>query len=218
MVRLSSAAMSTRAATRRLQWWQPFAILGVLLLAVVNGWLVADQIRLLGVSAPWAAADFRVTFVGVLAATNPYDVQSYLWSPVALPILAAVIPLGLVVWRLLHGAALLLISDWRVAALVAVSWPFWWDLGIAANVATFVFVAAWAALRGNRVGVWATFAMAVLMPRPLIVPVVAGCSGSGLKPEFPSLGSSPCMPAWYWPAAMPSTGRTSYWPRPGRTT
>lgn len=74
-------------------------------------------------------------------------------------------------WSALHLAVLPLLRDWRLIALVGTSWPFWTDIH-AGNGVTFVFVAAALALASSRAGTWATSALALLIPRPLIVPLI----------------------------------------------
>ena len=144
-------------------------ITGLLILLAVNVIGVVWQLR--QIAAGYDGYDWIKIFVPVTQAENPYDVPMYVWSPLAVPILSAVVPLGLGFWWLLHGIALLFIRPWPVAVLVALSAPFWWDLG-GANVLTFVFVAAWTAMRGSRVGAVAFMVMALLMPRPLMLPVL----------------------------------------------
>jgi hypothetical protein len=70
----------------------------------------------------------------------------------------------------LHLAVLPLFRNARVVALMLVSWPFWFD-AVAGNVLTFVVLAAWWALKGNRVATFAYLALCLLMPRPLMLPV-----------------------------------------------
>lgn len=92
------------------------------------------------------------------------------YSPVAVFPLALVVPLGETVWRLLHVAAVFALPGWT-RWIVLASFPFWFDV-MAGNVMTFVFVATFWALRGNR---WATGALlvtALLVPRPLMLPLV----------------------------------------------
>ncbi len=97
---------------------------------------------------------------------------SFRWSPVVAWIFVPLTVLGPLGWRLLHGAALLLLPDRRLALIVALSWPFWFDVA-AGNIVTFVFVAAVLGLRGNRIGELATLALAMLAPRPLVLPLAA---------------------------------------------
>lgn len=87
------------------------------------------------------------------------------------PLMAFVAPLGLSVWRLLHFAALLLLPRW-LALLVLLAGPFWLDVAHG-NVLTFALVFAWLALAGNRWAAVAYTALALLVPRPLMLPVLA---------------------------------------------
>lgn len=64
------------------------------------------------------------------------------------------------------------LRDWRMIGLVAVTFPFWHDV-LNGNMLTFAFVAAWTALRGSRTGAVAFILLAVLVPRPLFLPVLA---------------------------------------------
>jgi hypothetical protein len=85
--------------------------------------------------------------------------------------MAPVLALGLGAWRLLHLAALLLLPRW-LAALMLVLGPFWYDLAHG-NVMTFIVVLAWHALGGKVWAQTAYFGMAMLFPRPLMLPVGA---------------------------------------------
>jgi hypothetical protein len=89
---------------------------------------------------------------------------------VAAFMLAVLLPMGIGAWRALHFAVLLVLRDWRLAGLVLVSWPFWDDM-VSGNVLTFAAVAAWVAVRGGRVGTVVFLTLAILMPRPLFLPV-----------------------------------------------
>jgi hypothetical protein len=53
-----------------------------------------------------------------------------------------------------------------------VSWPLWYDIETG-NVMVFVVLAAAWALRGSRVGIAAFLGISLLIPRPLMVPLVA---------------------------------------------
>lgn len=105
-------------------------------------------------------------------ATDPFDRGGWRWSPVAAVLLQAVVWVGPIGWRLLHVAALGLLRPWWMVPLVLVSFPFWKDMQ-QGNVLTFVFVAAWLALRGNRPAVLVYYALCLLIPRPLMLPVMA---------------------------------------------
>jgi hypothetical protein len=96
------------------------------------------------------------------------------YSPVAAWIIAyGILPLGLAAFALVHVLAVAPIArfDRRLAALTLFGWPFLTDV-IVGNVFTFVFVAAVLALRDSRWAVYATFAMFLLMPRPVVLPLV----------------------------------------------
>jgi uncharacterized membrane protein len=107
-----------------------------------------------------------------VAPTDPYATLGFRWSPPSAWLWAYLIaPLGLGLWRLLHLAALLLIRDMRVIILAMVTYPFWLDTSNG-NILIFVLVAAWAALSGSRIGTIAFIALAVLVPRPLMLPLL----------------------------------------------
>lgn len=146
-----------------------WAFAAVIVIALVlNALLVYQQLQVL--FDPLAGVDYFWTIVPVTQMANPYDIASYLWSPVAVPLLTVIVALGWPAWLALHFLAVALLRPWWLAGLVLLSWPFWFDLGVS-NVGTFIFVAAWWALRGNRPATLLFFAMAVLMPRPLMLPL-----------------------------------------------
>jgi hypothetical protein len=108
----------------------------------------------------------------VLAGASPYQEPLFVWSPVAAWIAVPLLALPSWGWVGLHLIALLGFRDLRVAALGLIAWPFWQDAGLG-NVLTFVVLAAWWAIRGNRVAIVAYVLLCVLMPRPLMMPVLA---------------------------------------------
>jgi len=92
------------------------------------------------------------------------------YSPVAVVPLSIVAWLGQDVWRLMHFAALIGLPGWtRLVALG--TYPFWLDVH-AGNVLIVVTVAAYWAVRGNRWGIAATLLLALLIPRPMMLPIV----------------------------------------------
>lgn len=108
-----------------------------------------------------------------LTLADPYAVPGYRWSPPAAWIVATlIVPLGLPLWQLLHLPALALIRDWRVIVLALVSWAFWQDLANG-NLMVLVLVSAWWTLRDSRAGTVGFLALSVLVPRPLMLPVLA---------------------------------------------
>ena len=102
---------------------------------------------------------------------------TYAWSysPLMAYAFAVLAPIGYVGWSVLHVASLGFLSrlrDWRLALIAALSWPFWGDL-YNGNTMVFVFVAAAAALEGSGVGTLAYLVLCLLMPRPLMLPLLA---------------------------------------------
>lgn len=125
----------------------------------------------------WATIEFlRTNDWSVLAGLdprNPYATEGFHWSVPAAWIWAGlVVPMGFFAWAGLHFLAIATIRDWRVVVLVFATFPFWADVA-SGNMLTFAFVAAWHALAGNRAGVVAFVVLAALIPRPLMVPVLA---------------------------------------------
>jgi hypothetical protein len=104
-----------------------------------------------------------------------YDWEGiYAWSysPPLAYVFTLLAPIGFAGWSILHAVALLALRDKRIIAITAVSWPFWVDL-YNGNTMTFVFVAAVAATRGSTIGSGAYLSLALLMPRPLMLPLLA---------------------------------------------
>jgi hypothetical protein len=59
----------------------------------------------------------------------------------------------------------------KLALVTLLAFPFWADVQ-AGNIMTFTFVAAYHALRGNRLAAGVLFGMAIIVPRPLLMPLV----------------------------------------------
>ena len=98
-------------------------------------------------------------------------IASYRYSPLFALLFAVITPIGFLGWSLLHVASLTILP-WKLAAIAAVSAPFWYDVQNG-NTMTFVVVAAYHALRGNRWGIGAFFVLTLLIPRPLMLPIAA---------------------------------------------
>jgi hypothetical protein len=99
-----------------------------------------------------------------------YD-YAYRYSPLLAWLMGPIAALGLEVWRLLHLAALAVLP-WRIAAIALLAWPFWEDVW-SGNVMTFAAVSGSLALRGNRWGAGGFLVLALLVPRPLMLPMIA---------------------------------------------
>lgn len=100
--------------------------------------------------------------------SQPHD-PPYVYSPLAVPVFATIPYLGSA-WIALHVGAVLLLRR-RLATLTLLSVGFWFDAFVG-NALVFIFVAGALALRGSRWAAIAYFALSLLMPRPLQVPLV----------------------------------------------
>lgn len=146
--------------------WVGLAVLNFVLIAKLLSW------------PDWRGAnDWRLwTLLGPDPYTPLFDAAGlpmpYRYSPVAAwvltPLAIAVGPVGFIVG---HFLALLTLPR-KVGLIVALSFPFWFDL-LWGNVFTLTFVAAWWAMKGNRWGVVAFLTLTLLMPRPVQLPLLA---------------------------------------------
>lgn len=94
----------------------------------------------------------------------------FVWSPVAALIMAGAATIGYWPWAALHVAAVFLLRDWRLIALVFVSYAFWWDVA-QGNTVSLIFIPGVLALRGNRWAALAYLTALILVPRPLFAPL-----------------------------------------------
>ena len=104
-----------------------------------------------------------------------YDWQypySYHYAPQLAPLLGWVSVLGITVWRAAHFVALFLLPSRKLGLLLLVSYPFWFDV-TTGNLLVFVLLAAAWAYRGNGVATAIYLSLCVLVPRPLMVPLLA---------------------------------------------
>jgi hypothetical protein len=95
---------------------------------------------------------------------------AFRWSPAAAWALGFLTLMPLWLWQVLHVAALPLLGSWLLVGVVLASYPFWFDVQTG-NLMTFVTLAGLLALRGSRVGTGAFLVLAVLVPRPLMLPL-----------------------------------------------
>jgi hypothetical protein len=157
------------------------AIAALVLLAILNFWLFTVtnwHMFSTGEAADWASfveAGRRITTGGEVYAVEPD--YAFRYSPLLAYAFVVLAPMGVLAWRLLHAAALVVMvaADrrlWPVAVVALVSWPFWFDVE-AGNLLTFVVVSGALALRGNRAGIAAFLVLALLVPRPLMLPLLA---------------------------------------------
>ena len=104
-----------------------------------------------------------------------YDWQyqySYHYAPQLAPILGLLSTAGITVWRVAHFAALALLGSPKLAVLLLVSYPFWFDV-TTGNLMVFILLAAVWAYRGSGIATGIYLALCVLVPRPLMLPLLA---------------------------------------------
>jgi hypothetical protein len=169
-----SSAIWSRRVPRNLPSL-PIAAL-ILALALANVWFTSWTIaELIVYPTPVDWVVLTTAAHRIAEGVNPYGFAigdgSLRWSPVVAWLFVPLAPLGPVIWRFMHLAVLPLLPR-RVALIALVSWPFWFDFATG-NVMTFVFVAAFLALRGSRAAEIVTLALTILVPRPLMLPIAA---------------------------------------------
>lgn len=157
-----------------LDWrWLAALTFGVALLLVfaVPWWIAQLQAYASFVPTYLLGVDWRI-FDEASRLANPYDHSAYRWSPVALWIMTPIVALGFPGWVGLQIMVLAFLRNWWLIAAFLLAPPFWDDV-LKGNSMTFVAVAGILALNGSRAGTIATFVLAMLIPRPLILPLLA---------------------------------------------
>jgi hypothetical protein len=156
--------LSRHLFNRRL-WVLALAVNAILLvwLATWNAWSPPDWQLLARIPIVTPYEDFEVSR-GVSETWRFSPVAIWLFKPLAVTV-------GQWGFALLHLALLALLPR-RVAVVALISWPFWIDV-IFGNVFTLVFISAFWAVRGNRLGVVAFAILTLLMPRPVQLPLLA---------------------------------------------
>lgn len=130
--------------------------------AVVRGVMAVDF-------AQYVEAGERVWDGALYGSTSAYG---WRYSPVLAYAFSVFGLMGPFAWRLLHVAAALALPGWKLIVVTLVSWPFWFDVETG-NTMVFVLLAGAWALRGNTAGIFGFLALALLIPRPLMLPLVA---------------------------------------------
>jgi hypothetical protein len=164
----------TRSSPARMVRLAVLAI-GAGLLLSVNLYLAARSIGLIldGTEAvdwvQYVEAAGRLDGNDLYAVTDRY---AYRYSPLLAAVFGLLAPLGTIAWQGLHLVAAVALPSWplRIAALL--SWPFWYDVQTG-NVMIFILLAAAWALKSSRLATGAYFILAILIPRPLMLPVAA---------------------------------------------
>jgi len=109
---------------------------------------------------------------------------SYHYAPQLAPMLGLLTGVGITAWRAVHFVALALLPSRKLALLLLVSYPFWFDVNTG-NLMVFVLLAAAWAYRGNGPATGIYLTMCVLIPRPIMVPLLTWLLWQ--------------RPAWRWP-------------------
>jgi hypothetical protein len=138
----------------------------VLVAIMIYGFFVSD------VGYDWLIfreAGRRVVDGGLYVWENEY---AWSYSPLLAYLFTVIAPIGYVGWSLVHFAALPLLRDRWLIAITFLSVPFWADL-YNGNTMTFVFVAAVGVLRQSSPATAAYLVMCLLMPRPVMLPLLA---------------------------------------------
>ena len=148
----------------RVNWW----LVGLLILNVA---LAAGTFAGLQHGGDWAVLERAAREAGTPELYTDRNTGTFVWSPVAAYVLQAVVPMGFEWWRVVLIGSAMAMPTWPLRIGVLLSWPFWTDF-TTGNLLTVIFLAAVWAWRGSRVGTAAFFALAVLIPRPLFIPMV----------------------------------------------
>lgn len=149
----------------------------------------------------------------------PAPGYAFPYSPLAAYAFGALAPLGHDGWAWLHVAAALLLP-WPMGLFVLPLYPFWWDVATG-NVIIFQLLAAAWALRGKNWAIGSYLITAVLIPRPLTLPLTfyllwrhsawrgpfAGILGLSLV----GAAMTSQMDAWIAASARQSGDMTSIW-------
>jgi len=97
---------------------------------------------------------------------------SFSYAPQVAPLLEVLTAIGIAAWRAAHVVALAFLPSRRLALLLLVSFPFWADVNNG-NLMVFVLLAAAWAYRGNPIATGIYLALGLLIPRPIMLPLLA---------------------------------------------
>lgn len=145
------------------------AVVGIVAL-VVNLELIR-QVIAGGTPADWD--HYVIAGQRAWAGESIYRVTADAQFPYAPPlayVMGGFATLGLTVWRGLHIAAAVALPR-PLGIIVLLSFPFWWDV-MAGSVLTFQLLAAAWAMRGRGWAIGSTLVLALLIPRPLTIPLM----------------------------------------------
>ena len=130
--------------------------------AIFNGKMAVDWVQ-------YVEAGDRVWTGELYGSTATYG---WRYSPILAYAFTLIGLMGTLAWRVLHFVAAFALPGWKLVLVTLISWPFWFDVETG-NTMVFIFLAAAWAVRGSRIGIFAFLALALLIPRPLMLPVAA---------------------------------------------
>lgn len=141
------------------------------------------------------------------------DPYFYRYAPQLAPLFGLLPALGLVLWRVAHFVALAVLPSRRLAFILLVSYPFWFDVNTG-NLMVFVLLAAAWAFTGNRVAIGIYLALCLLVPRPIMVPLLAWILWQRPEWRLPFVGMAllavltaiPTGYLWEWIGSLPRSG------------
>lgn len=116
----------------------------------------------------------RIAAERISSGASPYFIEDWYrfrWSPVGAWLMVPITAVGPWVWAAAQFSALLTLPR-RLAFVTLLAFPFWADVQ-AGNILVFTFVAAFHAMRGNAWAGGLFVAMALIVPRPLVLPLLA---------------------------------------------
>lgn len=152
------------------------AVLRVLLAVVVVVQAIGSA-YIISKTGTWLANDWDIlTEAGarITAGLNPYDVDRadrFRWSPLIAYFFAFIAPIGMAGWTAASLAFLAILRDWRVILAFLIALPFWLDISTGPTFLPFT-VFAILGLRGEFWAKLAFVALAVLIPRPMALPIL----------------------------------------------
>lgn len=169
-----TATTRGRASTLFLRSIPPRRLVGIAIIAAAAGlsiYFLAHWLPWAIEHGPWDFYIYRIASMRLFDGTMYEWADGYIYpySPVFAWLFAPIGALGIWFWRLLHVVAVMTIPSWTIRLVVFASWPFindTWE----GNVNTFMAVAGYWALRGNRAGGWAYLTLAILIPKPIMLP------------------------------------------------
>jgi hypothetical protein len=159
-----------REASGPVRWWFPLLAFPVVVVACIDAYMVARHIASMVTAWDGSASDWH-NLAEAAALANPYDQPWYRWSPVAIWLVGPITALGLTAWRIAQLTVVMTLRDVRLIAVMIASAPFWSDVQ-GGDAVVFLAVAAWHAARGSRIGTAAFLIFAMLIPRPLMLPLL----------------------------------------------